>query len=506
LFSFNSITGLVATEVNSKNLLEQIASSSLSNEEIQFIVNTLLNKHVDEMNQWQKKHDPVNILKENLHEKEQEIQIHLQNLEAARRRIKELRLELEQERSVHSVTKEKISQMQKEFGAIRNSLQQAHEQQRHDVKALQGKIKEMQSDLQGRNVLIQNMQEENTRLNMALQQFEAQRGNLERLPHVQHELEQLRAERTQFERRQSGLQQANEELHRQVKQVDEQLKSLNNAKQNDEYSFQKRLKEMQDKMRQFEANKTSMLEDLKNKVNRCDQLEKEKKVFEDEINMLNKQSSEMIKQRDMLEKAVKNFHEVEKDNEMIRKELERVCAELNLALNELQREQAKVNELSTFKREMEKIRMEEKTKCKEIEAASKREIESIMLQQKQASSEINDKIKNDLKSAQEARVDLETRLEAIEQEKEKYEKERNKLKQAIKQVVQSDTEEDDSLYHQLETVVSELSIIRNEIQALAKIPDTTLDEREQVTSKETPAIVQTNHYQFNSVITTKSSD
>lgn len=447
-------SGRLDYDLSFKQLMDHVNNHPFDSEEIQLLINVLLGKQSDETNQWKKKHDPMESIKEQLHEKEQEAATLSQNLQTTRARMKELRLDLEREKSVHAMTKEKLGQHGTELNNLRNSLQQVIEQQRMETKVLQSKLKDQESDLQARNIAIQRLNDETVNLKLALQQMEAERANLESIPRLHNEIERLRAERGQMERHSQALQQNNDELLRNIEKMSEQIKSLNaqnNTKQNEEYSLQKKLKELQEQLRQHDANKAALLEDYKSSVDKMQKVEQEKqmiekekqmveKKMEDEMKNLREKIRELEQEKERLQEASHNKASSDEEKDGVINRLKDEINKLNNERGRYEEELKRANKAADdIKQELDLVKKESEVKVNEALTKSRAAFE--------------EQLKKELEKVNKDKESVEKQLSEISSEKASLEAEKARFKESLLKINQQEQDIFKSLDHLIDELV-----------------------------------------------------
>ncbi|RWS14010.1 ribosome-binding protein 1-like isoform X2 [Dinothrombium tinctorium] len=405
------------SEVPSKNILQQINSNILTNEEIQLLINALLNKQSSNgSSEWMKKNDPTNALKKQLREKDQLLEAEKHNSQAAMARMKELRHELEQEKAKEKVERERDLQ------SLHTRYQQQQliiqEQHRNEIKALQAKLADELS----------RVQEEKSRL----QQHERQR--------------QLAIQQSQA----------------QIQQLDEHLKSLANAKQKDEFSFQQKLNELSSQLQQVEASKASLVDELQQKCKECNSLESEnislKKNVEEaleekqiELKHLNEKISQLNNERKALEETLiakdklllehKNCNNLDKEVEMkqLSQDLNKFKEELTNAKNEIETQRKKNDELREKNWEViEALSNAEKQMNSKIESA-------VSIAEQNFAESLAKEIK--------ARQKLEETLQSTEEKQQQLINERILLVNSLSKFLPIN---DDNIHQSLQTLCEEL--------------------------------------------------
>ena len=142
------------------------------------------------------------VLKKQLQEKEVALEKAMKNLSAAVQKTRELRNELEVEKSRQMNGREKSQQMQMEIQTLHMKLQQNFEAHRTEMNAIQNKLQQIQVKCtEERNHSIR-VQEDNSRLQQLVKNEQ----------HMKHEIEQLRNDRQQYELRIAASQKSNEEI------------------------------------------------------------------------------------------------------------------------------------------------------------------------------------------------------------------------------------------------------------------------------------------------------
>ncbi|CAG2117546.1 unnamed protein product, partial [Medioppia subpectinata] len=256
-------------EVSAKSIIESVKTVILNNEEIQLLTDILLNKQSDGSTEWRKKNDPLAVLKKQLQEKEVALEKTLKNLSTAVQKTRELRNELEVEKSSQLNSREKSQQMQHEIQALHLKLQQSYESQRNEMNAMQKQLQQIQVKLSDERSHAIRLQEDNSRLQQLMKSDQ----------HVKHEVDQLRTERTQYEMRMSASQKSNEELLRKTQQLENRIKSMSDSRQKDETTYQMHIKDVSQELQKCETQRNVLVEELSHKTNKCNAIESENIQF-----------------------------------------------------------------------------------------------------------------------------------------------------------------------------------------------------------------------------------
>lgn len=357
-------------------------------------------------------------VKEQLHEKEQEVATLSQNLQATRTRMKEIRLDLEREKSTHAMTKEKLSQHGTEMNNLRNSLQQVIEQQRLEVKILQNKLKDHDADLQNRHMAMQRMEKENVNLQLALQQMDAQKANLENIPLLHNEIDRLRAELAQTEHHSQAIQQTNDELLRNIDKLSEQIQTLSTSKQNEEYFLKKKLNELLEQLRQHDSSKAALLDDYKSSVDKCKQIEQEKQMMEkkseDELNNLRDKIRELEREKDRLQEASNNKASSDEEKDGIISRLKDEINNLNNTRGKMEEELNRVNKtVDTIKEELEQVKKESQVKVNEAFTKSQASFEEQLKKELEKVNTDKESLKNQIADLSKVKLSLEDEMKQL---------------------------------------------------------------------------------------------
>lgn len=322
-----------AKDVSVKTIVELIKTVTLNNEDIQHLTDILLNKQSDGSTEWRKKNDPLGVLKKQLQEKEVALEKAMKNLSAAVQKTRELRNELEVEKSRQLNSREKSQQMQIEIQTLHMKLQQSYDSHRNEMTAIQKQLQQMQVKCNEERSHALRLQEDNARLQQLMKNEQ----------HLKHEIEQLRNDRQQFELRIKSGQKNNDELLMKNQQLEARLKSLTDNRQKEESNYQKLIENVKQELQNSESNRRTLVEELTHSSNKCNSMESEGiqlknrlKEFEDskneEINNLVKQLSEVSSERQKLEKALIESREQNQSQNNSqngdKQELERLSGEL----------------------------------------------------------------------------------------------------------------------------------------------------------------------------------
>ncbi|CAG2112944.1 unnamed protein product [Medioppia subpectinata] len=228
---------------------------------------------------------------------------------------RELRNELEVEKSSQLNSREKSQQMQHEIQALHLKLQQSYESQRNEMNAMQKQLQQIQVKLSDERSHAIRLQEDNSRLQQLMKSDQ----------HVKHEVDQLRTERTQYEMRMSANQKSSEELLRKTQQLENRIKSMSDSRQKDETTYQMHIKDVSQELQKCETQRNVLVEELSHKTNKCNAIESENIQFiqrfkeleetkNSEIKVLIDEMSELNKQKLIAEKALSEAKQHEHQN------------------------------------------------------------------------------------------------------------------------------------------------------------------------------------------------
>lgn len=142
---------------SSEQLLSMISKCDLSKDEIEFAVESLLNKIESGESNWQQpKSNPLQRLKNQLRDSESALSIEAQNHEQTKVRLLEIKGQLQSERSNSNFAKEELSKIKKEFGLVNLTLEQ------------------VRCDLSKQHILHKQLKEESSHVISKLEQEKAQ--------------------------------------------------------------------------------------------------------------------------------------------------------------------------------------------------------------------------------------------------------------------------------------------------------------------------------------------
>ncbi|XP_071795331.1 ribosome-binding protein 1-like isoform X7 [Asterias amurensis] len=243
--------------MKAKNLTAMLKAASLSNKEVQQLVEVLLNKNggsaaaASTSENWVKanQRDPMQAMKKQLQEKEQALHNEMLLAQSSSQKVKELRVELNQEKGgrlqIESRYKEKVQNQAREIEAFKVRMQQSHDSHARETQNLQTRIKQMESRTD--NTSLEALKQENARL-----KAEATRN----AQHFQNEMQKIKSQASNNEShmRQSEEQRRNLETKR--AQLEQQLKMFEAGQagqRENETALSKRLSEVSEELRKAES-------------------------------------------------------------------------------------------------------------------------------------------------------------------------------------------------------------------------------------------------------------
>ena len=327
-------------DVSVKTIVELIKTVTLNNEDIQHLTDILLNKQSDGSTEWRKKNDPLAVVKKQLQEKEVALEKAMKNLSAAVQKTRELRNELEVEKSRQMNSREKSQQMQIEIQALHMKLQQSYDNHRSEISGIQKQLQQMQVKSNDERSHALRLQEDNSRLQQLVKSEQ----------HLKHEIEQLRNERQQCDMRMKALQKSSEELAMKNQQLESRIKNMSDTRQKDESSYQMHIQDVNQELQKCETQRKALVEELTHSNNKCNSLESDSiqmrnrlKDIEDskneEVKRLVDQLSKLSKEKQVVENALietkqKNQND-DQNSDSTRQELVRVSEELTLVKEQM---------------------------------------------------------------------------------------------------------------------------------------------------------------------------
>ncbi|GFY57947.1 uncharacterized protein TNIN_284051 [Trichonephila inaurata madagascariensis] len=324
-------------EGNDNRILNMIKTTSLSEDEIQSIVDTLgaKQKFLD------KRKGEISSLKKIIQEKEDSLRTEQKMLQSANERISELLQELSEEKAQATATekslRDALNQEQQEIKALHGMMQRKREQYGSEISSLQSKMQQLKNKMKEENALaLQRLQDENNQL-QSLNRIESekqQRSTME-ISRLQHEVDQLRSSRDKFESHQAAMQ---EDLHRQIQQLEKHIEQLINSHQEEEYSYKQRINEMSNKIQQTENARSSLVQELQNAQSVCSSLEADnssvRQRYEEAKHQLKSSEQELLQLQSRLEESNRQQRDLGNCLEKLRGEV--------MDLSDFKREQLQV--------------------------------------------------------------------------------------------------------------------------------------------------------------------
>ncbi|GFR10947.1 uncharacterized protein TNCT_469352 [Trichonephila clavata] len=324
-------------EGNDNRILNMIKTTSLSEDEIQSIVDTLgaKQKFLD------KRKGEISSLKKVIQEKEDSLRTEQKMLQSANERISELLQELSEEKAQATATekslRDALNQEQQEIKALHGMMQRKREQYGSEISSLQSKMQQLKNKMKEENTLaLQRLQDENNQL-QSLNRIESekqQRSTME-ISRLQHEVDQLRSSRDKFESHQAAMQ---EDLHRQIQQLEKHIEQLISSHQEEEYSYKQRINEMSNKIQQTENARSSLVQELQNAQSVCSSMEADnsslRQRYEEAKHQLKSSEQELLQLQSRLEESNRQQRDLGNCLEKLRGEV--------MDLSDFKREQLQV--------------------------------------------------------------------------------------------------------------------------------------------------------------------
>jgi hypothetical protein len=253
---------------SSEQLFKMIAASSLSSDEVEMAVETLLNKLESGETDWQKpKSDPLHRLKNQLRDSETALSTEIQNHEQTRARIAELKAQLQNERSTRNSTGEELTKIKKDLITINSALERAHNEL-----SKQRMLHEKACDESSK--IISKLEEDNVRLQNLLAGSNVYHDELSKLRHEFNEnVEQLQ----RYETANESLRKRIHELESNLRAADVHLGRMREEKQQDDY-------EACAKISKLESDRGALEKALKDNIIRLNEVLETKKLLEKSLN------------------------------------------------------------------------------------------------------------------------------------------------------------------------------------------------------------------------------
>lgn len=414
----NDTAGGEKCDVPGNKLLILLKNASLNDDDIQLMIDILLNKQSNG-SEWTKRNDPIALLKKQLQETDSALENEQKLLQTSNAKIKELRQELLHEKSKANTNernlREKINQQQQELQSMHNRMQCTIEQHLTERSNLQSKLQQaeqLQKKLnEEHNITVQRLQDDKSQLQQALSRLETdqKRSTLE-ITRLQREVEQLLSTREQYETRQAAMQQAQDDLHHQIQQLEEHIQKLISTHKEDEYNYKQHLADMSNKLQQAESSKTALAQDLQNIQTIYNSLESEgiklRQRLEEAEHIAGTKTHEQQQLQKTLEEARKEHVELANCCDQLQSELLQMKNKENEQIENYQKENNKlsdelsnaINKLEKNMQQMEK--MIDLTEHNKILEEREAQIKNLSQQLNDHSFQVN-KFKDELKNLKE---------------------------------------------------------------------------------------------------------
>ncbi|KAG8181250.1 hypothetical protein JTE90_013024 [Oedothorax gibbosus] len=325
-------------EGNEARVLSFIKSNQLSEEEVQHILEVLGSKH--KINE--KKKSEISALKKIIQEKEDALRSEQKQSQSASDRIQDLLQELTEARAQASSNEKSLRDAlhheQQEIKSLHVMMQRKRDQYGSEMSALQAKMQQVKAKMKEEHALaLQRMQEEQMQSMGRMEAEKMQRSQIE-INRLQHEIEQLRGSRDKYETHQAAMQQGQEDLRRQIQQLEQHIEQLLSSHQEEEYSYKQRISELSNKLQQAESARSGMVQELQGAQSVCSGLEVDNAGL-----------------RQRLEDAKHQMKGSEQDLLQLQSRLEESNRQQRDLANCLEKMRDEVRDLSNFKREQLQI-------------------------------------------------------------------------------------------------------------------------------------------------------
>ncbi|XP_022105275.1 ribosome-binding protein 1-like isoform X6 [Acanthaster planci] len=322
--------------LKAKNLSAMLKTATLSNKEVQQLVEVLLNKNggsAAASENWVKanQRDPVQAMKKQLQEKEQALHNEMLLAQSSSQKVKELRAELTQEKSqriqVDSRFKEAVRNHSRECDALRARLQQNHDVHTRETQNLQTRIKQLEARNDNTGVeALKQLRDENAQL-----KGEAGRN----AQHFQNEIQKLKNQITANEGRARQGEDQRRNLESKLAQYEQQIKvyeAEQAGQRENETALSKRLSEVSEELRKAESRLQNSAREGDKTMERLQSLMKENETVKKQLQEVYRLDSEKSTQMSAMEGRLRdsekqriNLEGIVNDSKAKLSDSERVC-------------------------------------------------------------------------------------------------------------------------------------------------------------------------------------
>ncbi|XP_038072542.1 ribosome-binding protein 1-like isoform X13 [Patiria miniata] len=303
--------------LKAKNLSAMLKTATLSNKEVQQLVEVLLNKNggsAATSENWVKanQRDPVQAMKKQLQEKEQALHNEMLLAQSSSQKVKELRAELTQEKSrriqVESRYKETVHNHSRECDALRARMQQNHDAHTRDTQNLQAHIKQVEARNDNTGVeALNQLRDENT-------QLKAEAGR--NAQHFQNEIQKIKNQMSANEGRVRQGDDQRRSLESKLTQYEQRIKVYEAGQagqRENETALSKRLSEVSEELRKAEARLQTSSREGEKTLERLQALMKENDTVKKQLQEVYRLDSEKSTQMSAMETRLRD-HEKQKMN------------------------------------------------------------------------------------------------------------------------------------------------------------------------------------------------
>jgi len=267
---------------SSERLFSMIAASSLSKDEIEIAIETLLDKQESGESDWrQAKGDPLHKLRSQLHDVETALVSETKKHEQTRSRLNELNLELQAERTSRQSIHEESSKLKLELASANLALEETADNLRRQC-SIRDEMKEEHRQM------VETLERENANLKSLLA---GQTEREENLSSLQRELEERRSLVQQYELSNANLSNRLQDLEAKLSATEIQLDIHRSNRQQEEYETCARINEL-------ESDRMALERALKDQAARFKEVSEAKNLMENrlkELQIVNCKQDDMLK-------------------------------------------------------------------------------------------------------------------------------------------------------------------------------------------------------------------
>ncbi|XP_076464624.1 uncharacterized protein LOC143296517 isoform X3 [Babylonia areolata] len=344
--------------VSGARLIDMVRSTSLSDQDLQTLIDILLNRQgaaaaatQEAWNKKSQKGDPMALMKRQLEEKERALQEEQQLAMASNNRVKELRNEVTAERTKLSALEKHYQDKMAEFEALQARMRHAHEQHMVETAKLQAHIQQLEKS--GDAAMVQKLKQENRILQDSLSKASMETVSAADVNNLRQKVSIMETELSSNVVRLNSAEKAKKACEDKLKKYEDQIKKMESSKSTEE-SLAKKLEEAKEELRKSESKNGGLSADLKKTTAALTTMESESTMLKLKLQDLEKQLSTSESFGTKMQEAERKKQEMEGNMKNLEKQLADAVQRREDVTRQLQDSDRKKQEMDGNMKNLEK--------------------------------------------------------------------------------------------------------------------------------------------------------